>query len=220
MADPATLPRRGFVYRRLVERGATFDTSGHAVRTAGDAAQADVVLCDLSLAPRCGFKGRDALGWLSGRGIVVPEENNRAARLGDSGLSCRLAPTEALILADAGVVDRLETACARETPDGCYAMPRAESHAWFRIAGRDAAPMLAKLCGVDLRPHRFDDLEIAQTIVARISAIVVRDDIGGTLAYNLLADSASALYLWDCIVEAMAEFDGAVVGTEALGEDR
>ena len=87
-------------------------------------------------------------------------------------------------------------------------------------AHRDAAAMLAKLSGVDFRPRRFDDLEIAQTFVARLAAIVVRDDMGGTLAYNLLADSASALYLWDCIVEAMVEFDGAVVGTEALGEDR
>ncbi len=125
-----------------------------------------------------------------------------------------------MILADGDVVDRLEAARAREKPNGCYTMPRADSHAWFRIAGRDAARMLAKLCRVDLRPHRFDDLEIAQTIVARLSAIVVRDDIGESLAYHLLADSASALCLWDCLVEAMAEFDGAVVGTGAFGEGR
>ena len=220
LADPATLPRRSFVYRRLVERGATFDASGHAVRVAGDAAQAGVVLCDLSLAPRCGFRGGDALDWLRGQGIVVPEGNNRAARLGASGLTCRLAPTEALILADAEIVDRLAAACARETPGKCYAMPLADSHAWFGIAGRNAARLLAKLCGVDLRPHRFDNLEIARTMIAGLSAIAVRDDIGEMLAYDLLADSASALYLWDCIVEAMAEFDGAVVGTEALGKGR
>ncbi len=220
MTDPAALPRRGFVYRRLVECGASFDGSGNAVRIGQDAGHAGVVLCENSLAPRCGFKGRNSLDWLRDRGVLVPDRNNRATRLGDGGLTCRLAPTEALILADGVVVDRFEVARAREKPDGCYAMPRADSHAWFKIAGRDAARMLAKLCGVDLRPHRFDDLEIAQTIVARLSAIVVRDDIGETLAYHLLADSASALYLWDCLVEAMAEFDGAVVGTEALGEGR
>ncbi len=109
---------------------------------------------------------------------------------------------------------------AREKPSGCYAIARADSHAWFKIAGRDAVRMLAKLCGVDLRPHRFDELEIAQTIVARLPAIFVRDDIGEMLAYHLLADSASALYLWDCLVEAMAEFDNAVAGTEAFEEGR
>ncbi len=96
--------------------------------------------------------------------------------------------------------------------------PAEEGHPGPGLHG--AARMLAKLCGVDLRPRSFDDLEIAQTIVARLSAIVVRDDIGETLAYHLLADSASALYLWDCVVEAMAEFDGVVAGAEALGEDR
>jgi sarcosine oxidase subunit gamma len=220
VTDPAVLPRRSFVYRRLVECGASFDASGLAVRTDQDAAHAGVVLCDLSLSPRIGFKGRHALAWLGDHGVLVPDEDNRATRLGGVGLTCRLAPTEALILGDGAMVDQLETACAREKPDGCYAMPRADSHAWFRIAGSDAARMLAKMCGVDLRPHKFDNLEIVQTIVARLSAIVVREDIGETLAYHLLADSASALYLWDCLVEAMTEFDGAVIGTEALGEDR
>ncbi len=205
MADPATLPRRSFVYRRLAGRGAA----------PGDAG---VVLRHSSLAPRLGFKGRAALDWLRGNDIAVPEVNTRALRLG-GGLVCRLAPNEAMILAT-DAIDRLDAAWDRDRPAGCYPVPRADSHAWFKVAGRDAAAMLAKLSGVDFRPHRFDDLEIAQTFVARLAAIVVRDDIGGTLAYNLLADSASALYLWDCVVEAMAEFDGAVVGAEALGENR
>ncbi len=205
MADPATLPRRSFVYRRLAGRDAG----------PGDAG---VVIRDSSLAPRRGFKGRAALDWLRGNDIAVPEANNRALRLGD-GLVCRLAPNEAMILAT-DAIDRLDAAWDRDRPAGCYPVPRADSHAWFKVAGRDAAAMLAKLSGVDFRPHRFDDLEIAQTFVARLAAIVVRDDIGGTLAYNLLADSASALYLWDCVVEAMAEFGGAVVGTEALGGNR
>ena len=220
MADPATLPRRSFVYRRLVQCGASFDASGNAIRTDQDAAHAGVVICDLSLSPRGGFKGRDALSWLRGHDVRVPEENNRAMRLDDTGLTCRLAPGEALILARGDIVDRLQTSRASEKPAGCFTVPRADSHAWFRIAGDEAAHMLAKVCGVDLRPDQFGNLEIAQTIVARLSAIIVRDDIGETLAYHLLADSASALYLWDCLVDAMAEFGGAVVGTETLGEDR
>ena len=219
MADPATLPRRSFVYRRLAERGAIFDAGGNALRTGAEPGRAGVVLCDLSLAPRCGFKGREALDWLRRNEIAVPEANNRAARLG-GGLICRLAPNEAMILANQDIIGRLDAAWARQMPVACHPVPRADSHAWFKVAGRDAASMLAKLSGVDLRPRGFADLEVAQTFVARLSAIVVRDDIGGTLAYNLLADSASALYLWDCVVEAMAEFDGAVVGTEALGEGR
>ena len=76
--------------------------------------------------------------------------------------------------------------------------------------------MFAKLCGVDLRPAKFPDLAIAQTSVAWLSAIVLRDDRGGTPAYHLLADSAAAAYLWDCLVDAMAEFDGRPAGLAAV----
>ena len=42
------------------------------------------------------------------------------------------------------------------------------------------------------------------------------DDRRGELAYHLLFDSASADYLWDCLIDAMDEFDGAPVGATAL----
>ena len=72
--------------------------------------------------------------------------------------------------------------------------------------------MFAKICGVDLRPHHFADGRIAQTSLAKMSAIVIRADLGRTPAFHLLADSASAEYLWGCLLDAMAEFDGAPVG--------
>jgi sarcosine oxidase subunit gamma len=95
-------------------------------------------------------------------------------------------------------------------------MPRSESHAWFMVTGAQAPVMFAKICGVDLRPHRFAVGAIAQTSVAKMSAIVIRADLGGTPAFHLLADSASAEYLWTCVFDAMAEFDGAPVGWSAL----
>ena len=76
--------------------------------------------------------------------------------------------------------------------------------------------MFAKLCDVDLRTCKFDDLAISQTSVAHISGVVIRDDRGGQLAYLLLCDSASAAYLWDCLVDAMTEFNGRPVGLAAI----
>lgn len=217
MADPATLPRRSFVYRRLVALGMEFDQAGGPMRRGDGTAQAvgALALCDLSLAPRTGFKGAGALDWLKRQGVGVPDEDNRALRGGDA-LVARLAPGEAMILGDAALVERLAAACETESPPGCYLVPRADSHAWFRLVGAHSPALFAKLCGVDLRERRFADLAIAQTFVARLPAIVMRDDIGPTPAYHLLADSAGALYLWDCVVDAMMEFDGAVVGTEGL----
>ena len=102
-----------------------------------------------------------------------------------------------------------------EEPRG-YPLPRLDSHAWFLVTGEHAPAMFAKICGVDLRPEKFDDLAIAQTSIARITAIAIRDDRGGYPAYHLLCDSASANYFWDCLLDAMAEFDGRPVGLAAL----
>ena len=46
--------------------------------------------------------------------------------------------------------------------------------------------------------------------------IVIRDDIADLPAFHLLADSASAAYLWDGLLDAMAEFGGRPVGLSAL----
>jgi sarcosine oxidase subunit gamma len=75
---------------------------------------------------------------------------------------------------------------------------------------------MAKICGVDLRAHKFDNGAIAQTSVARLGAVVARADINGTLAFHLFVDSASAEYFWDCVIDAMQEFGGKAVGIDAL----
>ena len=46
---------------------------------------------------------------------------------------------------------------------------------------------------------------------------MIRGDIGAVPAFDLLADSASAVYLWGALLDAMAEHDGAPVGLAAIG---
>ena len=228
--------RRSFVYRQLAAAGASFAAlDGAAVaRDFGDLegeaeAARRLGLADLSPLARTGFKGAGTAEWLTGRGLVPPETSNRATRQGSGLLAARLAPSELMLLGgldgDAGPIRALEAAWAGEpvppaAPRG-FPMPRADSHAWFRVTGEGAAAMFAKLCGVDLRPHVFADLTIAQTQLARLSAIVVRDDLGTAggspvLSYHLLFDSASGAYLWDVLIDAMAEFQGRPVGLAAL----
>jgi sarcosine oxidase subunit gamma len=57
------------------------------------------------------------------------------------------------------LVDRLDKAWGWGTekprrPIG-YPMPRADSHCWFMLTGEHAPAMFAKICGVDLRLHKF-----------------------------------------------------------------
>ena len=128
--------------------------------------------------------------------------------------------TEVLILAplggDASQIRMLERGWSLDQADGCYLAPRQDSHFWFALTGEHASATLAKLCGVDLRLNRFADLSIAQTSVARSSCVVIRGDLGKLPAFHLLGDSASAGYVWDCLLDAMAEFGGRPVGLAAL----
>ena len=61
-----------------------------------------------------------------------------------------------------------------------------------------------------------DPLQVAQTSIARLNAIVIRDDVADIRAFHLLADTASAGYWWDCLLDAGAEHDMGVVGLDAL----
>jgi sarcosine oxidase subunit gamma len=147
-----------------------------------------------------------------------------AYRQEGGALAARLAPTEIFLIdgldAAGALVDTLNAAWAwgTEKPRKLigYPMPRQDSHAWFMITGDAAPEMFAKICGVDLRPHKFQPGQIAQTSLAKMSGIVIRDDRGAIPAFHLLADVASAEYLWGAVLDAMSEFGGAPVGLQAL----
>jgi sarcosine oxidase, subunit gamma len=224
---PASLSRRSFLYRELASLGARFEAvNGMAAPVDfGDpdaelAATRKLALADCSALARTGYKGPRALHWLRGQGVAVGEEDNRAYGQPDGALAARLAPTEALILGSLsgapGLCARLDGTWSIGLRSGAYRVPRADTNCWLRIAGAEAPAMFAKLCAIDLRPHKFADGAIAQTSVAKLSAIVIRADLGGVPAFHLLSDSASAGFLWSSLTDAMTEFAGRPVGLDAL----
>ncbi len=76
--------------------------------------------------------------------------------------------------------------------------------------------MFSKICGVDLRAHKFANGEVAQTSVAKANSIVIRHDLGSTHCFYILTDVSTAEFLWDCLLDAMAEYRGKPVGVAAL----
>lgn len=225
---PDSFSRRSPLYRQLAAAGATFEPMGDAAVAMRVAPENEaerlqqLAFIDLSVLTRMGLKGPGAPDWLLSKGVSPPPEPNRSVLMDGHGLLARLSAEEHLLLAPARGDDRalagLEVACASEQPTGVYLLPRRDSHAWLRIVGRDAGAMFAKLCGVDLRPDAFAPLCVAQTQVARISAIIIRQDCGALPGFHLLFDSASSAYLWDCLIDAAGEFGGGPAGLAALLE--
>lgn len=216
-----SVTRRSFVRRSLDALGASWgEAAGDCVAALsipGQHPAAAVVLRDFSPLVRTGFKGAETPAWLDARGVACPAVHNQAVVLSDGTLVARLSPGEFLLLAGPGgesaTVASLNADWSIDNAGLCFQVPRRDSHAWFRLSGAKTPEMFAKLCAVDLRPHKFADLAIAQTSLARLSAIIIRDDRAGTEpAFHVLADSASAVYLWDVLTDAMAEYGGAVGG--------
>lgn len=226
MVDPTAFLRRSPV-RRAMPANATWLSLGDAAvvkRTAVDHATSHLGIADLSPLPRLGFRGRDTLPLLRTRGVDLGDgQPNRAYRQSGGALCLVLGAGEVFLLNglnDCG--DQLTTLATWQPAESeqVYAMPRRDSHAWFAVSGQAAPALLAKLCAVDLRPHRFPALWVAQTTLARLNAIVVRTDAPDALLYYVLADSAAALYLLSCLLDAASEFGGGLVGLETLRTDR
>jgi sarcosine oxidase subunit gamma len=228
---PAGYLRRSFLYRTLAGLGARFgEVNGAAVALDfGGPAEAELArgrrlgLADLSPLPRTGFKGTGAVEWLSGQGLAVGADSNQGYVQPGGEVALRLAPTEVLLIDGLGggaLVDRLNGAWSwgEERPRRLtgYPMPRSESHFWFAVTGDQAPAMFAKICGIDLRLHKFAPGAIAQTSAAKMSVIILRHDLGPVPGFYLLADSASAEYMWTCVVDAMDEFGGGPIGLTAL----
>jgi len=224
---PQAYKRRSVVYRKLMEFNPRYIEINDGVMVLsiddtdaiGQASQ-QLTICDLSLIPRLGFKGVGTCHWLTQQGVNVPEGVNCAVPSQDGCLVARLGMEEVLLMerirSDDPVTKTLEKTWLaqqgkKSEPMG-YPLPRQDSHACFGLAGENVSDLLAKLCAIDFRPQKFKNLSIAQASIASVSSILIRNDISETCSYLLLTDSASAEYLWDCLIDAMQEFNSQVVG--------
>lgn len=225
MVRPEDYLRRTPLQTVLASHGVAWTSIGDAAVAdgQGDAAAVDnLAIADLSPLPRVGFKGRDTIEAMQRRGLHVERAPNRAYRQPDGSLCLVLGPGEVMVLGplsgQAAGIDGLMSSWRLEDQERTYPLLRRDSHAWFAITGRKAPEMFAKICAIDLRLDKFRDLSIAQTSVAKLTAIINRADIGAVPVFHLLADSASALYLFDCLLDAFAEFGGRIVGLNAMRE--
>jgi len=188
------------------------------------AAAGQLALFDASWLPRIGFKGKDTITWLTTKGLEIPERPNMLSKIDRGSLIIRLGATECLILADPNrfeessfeLVQGLEEGHAETAGMETYILPRQDSHCCFVLFGEVVPQLFSKICAVDFSAGEFPNHAVAQTIVARLGAIVIRIDSANAMAYLILADSSSAEYLWDCLVDAMDEYSGGLVGLNAV----
>jgi len=220
--------RRSQLYRLHQRAGARFDDYGGALCVSRYGEIADEVgharrlgLTDLSTLPRIGFKGRGAPDWVNNHGARLPGKPNRALTQTDGSCVVRLSEHEVLVLsglsAPGVLVGELILDADSAAEQRAYLLPRADSHCWLALTGDDATQTLAKLCGVDMRPGKFSEGSVAQTSLARVNAIVIRNDLNEDLAcFYIMCDVSMTEFLWESLLDAMQEFGGQPIGLAAL----
>lgn len=179
-------------------------------------APANVIIHDLSPIARTGFKGAGTTDWLTTKVHSIPERPNKAVTLSDGSIVARLGKDEYLLLDGRksliSLSAELDAALSSESDTSTnrmgYPLPRADSHSWLYLEGRNVPEMMAKICGVDLRHQNFPGGEIAQTVVARIGAVIIRENSDTFEGLHLLTDFASADYIWEVLEDAAAEYGG------------
>ena len=85
--------------------------------------------------------------------------------------------------------------------------------ALLRLSGADGVGVLAKLCAIDLADTVTPNLSAFRSSVAKLVTDVVRDDLAdGTRSYLLHCERSSGQHLFDCLIDAGAEFGIDIAG--------
>jgi len=169
---------------------------------------------DLSCSARVGFRGRHAADYLQQQGFTLPERPNQACWQDDGSLVARLSKAEYLLLATPPQAQarlwKLEKQW-RLSEQACYLLPRRDTHAWLALRGEEWIRGMAKLCAVDLSARAFPAGSIAQTIVARASAMVINASTPEKPSFWLMVDASTAACYWPVLQDAIDEFGGVAV---------
>ena len=153
---------------------------------------------NLSSWARLGIRGIQLERWLESVDYIAPDTVNTVRAQQDGSLIARLSPGELLWLT--GDSETPEPHCDIQQDYRCYIVARRDSHCWFQLQGEDVADFMATVCGVNLDPTVFEPLQVAQTQVARISAIVIRHP-GQEYRLSILTDQSYTGYLAEVLTE-------------------
>lgn len=126
------------------------------------------------------------------------------------------APGEWLALAPPGTGAQLAAwlsqHCAAWEGALTTVLDHTHGRALVRLTGRHAVDVLAKECALDLGGDMFPDGAALRSAVAGLATDLIRDDQGGIRSYLLHCEWSSGQYLWNCLLDAGAEFGIDVEG--------
>ena len=139
---------------------------------------------------------------------AVPAKPGEVIDLGQ-GLLARLRPQEFYLFgktAEATLPTAELDRYFASSGQHLHATDYTHGQAVIRLSGPAAPQLLSKICGLDFRERTFPNRQAKQTSVAKIKALIVRDDEGDTPAYFLHVTRPMGQYFWETLWDAGQEF--------------
>lgn len=182
------------------------------------AARERVALADVSAAGKLVIQGRDIQSTLTDTFGGAPAAPGELATFKDGWITklnryeyYAVLPLKRL---DA-TVDTLRSAF-----EGRHAHVTSLTHGRDALAlvGPYAAETVSKLCALDLHPAVFPEQRARIGSVAGVTTLVARLEKAGVPSFELHVDRSYGHFLWEAIMDAAEEFEGRIIGTEALAQ--
>lgn len=175
-------------------------------------ASTTVGICDVSPLTKIDLQGRDIVSFLT---KVIPQSpipnpgfHNRGRFPGDTSSSeihmARLTAERILVFGGANIRHQLlyrltEVAIDMEC---LHVTDLTSAYAAFRLAGPLSMDVLKKLCPINLETRAFPSGQCAQTPLARVGSVILRDDFLGLMSYLVLVSRDYGEYVWRSVIGA------------------
>ncbi|MEE3372137.1 MAG: hypothetical protein VX346_22575 [Planctomycetota bacterium] len=173
-----------------------------------------LALCDLSAFPKAGYKGNGATAWLREHQTPIPAETLESKRLVDGGIILKVASDEYFLEAGPSGVD-LPLPPSGEFPPDCFPVVREDAS--VALCGVRSTTVLQQVCGYDFSTATLD--RVIYTRVAGVDAAVFPAAGFPHPLVKIWCDRSYAVSLWNSLVEICAEFEGPIIGAQALFTD-
>ena len=167
-------------------------------------------ICDATPLTKIDFQGKDAAAFLARQlpGAAIPALgfHNRVRLSGDEKGGelqvARLKTERLLVFGPPDARDVLVPRFAeRATSLECsHVTDLTSAFAAMRLVGPSSAAVLKKICPLDL--DRLASGRCAQAPVARVGAVVLRDDLMGWMGYLILVSRDYGEYVWKSMLSA------------------
>jgi len=172
----------------------------------------NLAICDLSALPKMGVKGRGAVACLREEGLTVPERIYGWRQLEDGGLAIRTDRNEVFL--EEGIEGSTLAGLSKKLGRGATSVDRVERQdTCLLLSGSRAIEVLRQTCSFNFS---VESETVVMTRIALVSCMVLSCREAGVPVYRIWCIPSYGVYLWENLLQIVAELGGDAVGVECV----